>query len=151
MYRKILVPLDASDLAECSLVHVKAIAKGLQVPEVVLLSVMEPVNPAVIGQANIGILRDAEKQVREVAEAYLAEVADDLKEAGVAAQGVVLSGRPDEEILDYVSKNQVDLIIMSTHGRSGVTRWLFGSVADRVIHHASVPVMVVSPAGCRVG
>ena len=65
-------------------------------------------------------------------------------------QPVVIQGKVAEGILDYVVKNQVDLIMMSTHGRSGPSRWALGSVADRVIRHSLIPVLIVSPKGCRI-
>ncbi len=54
-------------------------------------------------------------------------------------------------LLDYVKKKPVGLIVMSAHGRSGVTRLLLGGVADRVIRYSTVPVLVIPPAGCRIG
>jgi nucleotide-binding universal stress UspA family protein len=51
--------------------------------------------------------------------------------------------------LEYAAKNHVDLIIMTSHGRSGISRWLFGSVAERVSQHSTIPVLIVAPAGCR--
>jgi len=151
MYKKILVPLDGSELAECALDHVKAIAIGCQVPEVVLLRVIEPIPSQAYVEAPEDIIREAEKRNRTEAEDYLSKLADDLKKGGVAAQAVVVLGREADEILDYVNKNQVELIIMSTHGRSGISRWVWGSVTDRVIRHSRVPVLTVSPAGCRSG
>ena len=62
----------------------------------------------------------------------------------------VIEGRIAEAILDYVEKNQVELVIISTHGRSGISRWTFGSVADKVVRHSPVPILVIAPAGCRL-
>lgn len=95
--------------------------------------------------------REVEERGRSWAEDYLTKMANRLKKEGVATHTVVVTGWPADKILDYTDQNQVDLIIMSTHGRSGATRWVFGSVADRVLRHARVPVLMVSPAGCRTG
>ncbi len=152
MYKKILAPLDGSKLAECSLEHVKAIASGCNVPEVVLLRVVEPIpaqTAAALAEAGADFLVQAERRNRTDAETYISEVTAMLKKEGLAVQGALARGNAAEEILDYAKKNHVDLIIMSTHGRSGVTRWVFGSVADRLLRHSTVPVLVVSPAGCR--
>lgn len=59
-------------------------------------------------------------------------------------------GKPTEAILDYAKANNVDLIVMSTHGRSGVSKFMLGSVADRVVRHAVQPVLLVTPPGCRI-
>ena len=69
---------------------------------------------------------------------------------GISARGEVVTGKAADAILDYAEKNNVDLIIMSTHGRSGISRWAFGSVADRVVRHSIAPVLLVAPAGCRI-
>ena len=81
----------------------------------------------------------------------MSQQAEKLKSQGLTARTAVVSGNPSEEILDFAGKNQVDLIIMSTHGRSGVSRWVMGSVTDRVLRHSMVPVLAVSPPGCRGG
>ena len=155
MYKKILAPLDGSELSECSLEHVRSVATGCHVPEVVLLRVIEPIpNVYEEGQVSLGSQewrRDVEQKNRAWAETYLSKTADDLKKDGVAAQTAVVVGRPADEILDYIERNKVDLIIMSTHGRSGVSRWVIGSVAEKVLRHSAVPVLVVSPPGCRTG
>ncbi len=150
MYKKILVPMDGSQFSECSLEHVRAIATGCQVPEVILLRVVEPVSPQVYAEgANMDWIADAEKTAQTNAENYVSQLAAKLKKEGVAAQHAISFGRPAEKIVDYARDNHVDLIIMSTHGRSGVSRWVLGSVADRVIHHSAAPVLVVAPQGCR--
>jgi nucleotide-binding universal stress UspA family protein len=69
----------------------------------------------------------------------------------MSIETVVTDGRPADEILNYATDNKVDLIIMSTHGRSGVSRWFFGSVAEKVIRHATVPVLISPPRGTRAG
>jgi nucleotide-binding universal stress UspA family protein len=157
MYKKILVPLDGSELAECTLAHVKAIASGCNVPEVILLRIAEPVSSFVIGElaaANTKLATQVEqydeKEHKTQAKQYVAQKADELKKEGIAAQPVVVSGNPADKILDYANENQVDLIIMSTHGRSGISRWAFGSVAEKVVRHATVPVLTISPSGCRI-
>ena len=148
MYKKILAPLDGSEFSECALGHVRAIATGCQVPDVLLLRVMEPI-PKVAGMGE-DWRRDIEAMAQVEANGHLTKIADDLKKDGLAVKAVVGSGHPAEVILDYAKQNQVDLIIMSTHGRSGVLRWVLGSVTDRIVSHSVAPVLVVSPAGCRV-
>ena len=151
MYKKMLVPVDGSEFSACVLPHVEAIAVGCRVPEVILLIAVEPLLIAFTGEGSMSgdVSRDVEKRGLEYAKDYLAKVADKLKKGGIAAQTVVVKGRAADEILNYADKNGVDLIIMSTHGRSGVTRWVLGSVADRVVRRSTVPVLAVSPPGCK--
>jgi len=147
MYKKILVPLDGSEFSECILEHVKAIATGCQVPEVVLLRVVEPVRE--IYWMGEDWRRDAEVKTKAMAQDYLSKLADKLKQEGMAVNFAVVDGKPVGEILNYASNNQVDPISMSTHGESGISRFALGSVTDRVIRHSTAPLLLVSPPGCR--
>lgn len=153
MYKKILVPLDGSELSERSLEHVKAIAKGCQVPEVVLFGVVEPIvqygELSGFMSADWGV--QAEKQTLDWLKGYIAKLSDGLASEGINVKTAVAYGRAAEQILEYTSKNNVDLIVMTTRGRSGVARWALGSVADRVIHYSPAPVLVVSLRVAGVG
>ncbi len=155
MYNKVLVPLDGSSFSECILGHVKAIATGCSVQEVTLLRVEEPATSAVhtfyVPSEWASQVKAADDKAKAEAEKYLSGLAGELKQEGIAVKTVsIMSSETDGEILKYATENKVDLIIMSTHGRSGVTRWAFGSVTDRVIRHSTVPVLIASPKGCRV-
>ena len=155
MYNKILVPLDGFELAECILDHVRTIVTGCQVSEVVLLTAVEVYEkglPSTTWGGVISAEQGAELAVVSIAKAknYLTQVANRLKEEGMSVQPVVIQCKVAEGILDYAVNNQVDLIMMSTHGRSGPSRWALGSVADRVIRHSLIPVLIVSPKGCRI-
>ena len=153
MYKKILVPLDGSELAECVLPHVAAIAGGCGVTSVTFLRVIEPyyLHAAMYAATGYGIslgLReeDIEKidaENRSAAEKYLSEVVSRAKYKGAQVQGEVFMGKAAEGIVDYAAKNGCDLIIIATHGRSGLSRWVWGSVADRVLRSANVPVLMV--------
>jgi nucleotide-binding universal stress UspA family protein len=155
MYKTLLVPLDGSEIAECTLAHTIEIAQKFQVPNVTLIKVNEPFNLgwAVNGELS-GISGIDEKGIDEKAEteskAYLAKKAADLKQEGIKAKTVLLKGDAADQILMYSDKVPVDLIIMATHGKTGFTRWAMGSVADRIVRHSKVPVMLVPPAGCRI-
>ncbi len=151
MYKKILAPLDGSELAECSLEHVKAIANGCSVPEVVLFRVVEPISAqvtAALAETGGDWYTEIENQNRAEADEYITETAKRLKN-GITAQTALGYGNPAEEILKYAKKNHVDLIVMTTHGRSGISRWVFGSTADRILRHSPVPVLIIAPTGCR--
>ncbi len=151
MYKKMLVPLDGSELSECSLEHAKAVALACRCPEVTVLRVLEPDLQItdIGGVASESWYRDAQARVKAELENYVSKVTDKLKKEGLKAKGVVVSGRAADEVLGYAKKNQVDLIVMSTHGRSGVSRWVIGSVADKIVHHSPIPVLLVAPLACR--
>lgn len=154
MYNKILVPLDGSEFSECSLEHVKAIASGCNVPETVLLRVVEPLSAqavSALAEAGGDVLRKVELDNQAEAKDYILKIQNKLASEGLNnVQGVAVDGRAAEEILDYVRNNGVDLIVMTSHGRSGLSRWVFGSVAQRVLQHSPVPVLMIAPPGCRV-
>jgi nucleotide-binding universal stress UspA family protein len=152
MYKKILVPLDGSELAECALEHVKTIAIGCNVPEVVLFRVVEPTYLGTDAlSASSVVYSDLINQIQQNAENYIkAATQKFVRLSGINAQSTLAYGNAADEILKYAQNNQVDLIIMTTHGRSGVSRWLFGNVADRVSHHSTVPVLIIAPPGCRL-
>lgn len=152
MYKRILIPLDGSELAGCSLEHARAIAQGCNVTDVVILRVIEPLSPqtvAALAEAGDDSLRRAIEQNEQDAQDSVLKVQDNLKTRGVSARAVTVKGRAADEILSYAEKNAVDLIAMSTHGRSGLSRFFFGSVAEKVSRHSRVPVLLISPEGCR--
>jgi len=161
MYESILGPLDGSKLSECSLEHIKAIATGCKASKVTLLTVIEELQPVFMESAgqqlieNMAKQREQEaKEIQKRAEGYLAKIAGGFEKEGIAVETAVihpsLAHGVANAILEYTQNNKVDLIIMGTHGRSGISRWAFGSVADKVIRDAKVPVLTVTPAGCRI-
>ena len=144
MYKSILVPLDGSELSECTLQHVKAIAQGCHVTDVTLLTVvLEPQLSSIEWgnesqvKAMVQETENVQKLVMDSAEKYLAEATKKLSEENIGAKTTIVQAKwPQgvaDVILDYSKNNSTDLIIMSTHGRSGITRWAMGSVADKVI------------------
>ena len=152
MYKKIMVPLDGSDLAECVFPHLSALAEGGQVKNIVFVRVVEPFHQPtgdfVIDQKQITKIETDNKLE---AEAYLKKVVNRVKYDGVNVQSQVLFGRVAEGLADFAAKNQVDLIVIATHGRSGVSRWVWGSVADRILRSSCVPVLMVRAPGCAPG
>ncbi len=149
MYQKILVPLDSSAFAECALEHVKELVGACGVGSVTLIYVVEPMNPAVYETSPEFIEKVLQAGI-DFAHDYLNRTAGELKTGGLKVETVVAQGHAAEAILEYATANHVDLIVMSTHGRSGVSRWLLGSVADRVVHGSTISVFLVPPAGCRM-
>ena len=81
---------------------------------------------------------------------YLDTVEKAMTKDGITTKSVIIEGKATGVIVDYAAKSGIDLIIMSTHGRSGPSRWAFGSVTDKIVRSSPVPVMIVSPGGCRI-
>ena len=156
MYKKILVPLDGSKLAECVLPHVEKLAESGVAKEIILLRVCD--SPSIIADYPESKNKTWEKHVERMTtnaqqqcNIYLDDVEKQLKDKGFNVKTDSRLGKPAEEIVDYASKNEVDLIVMASHGRSGVSRWAYGSVADKVLRSTCVPVLLVKAPGCVVG
>ena len=151
MYKKMLVPLDTSEYAECVLEHAKEIASARAIPKVVLLTVVE----SALRQASLTYVgedsaADSEAKAIAAAEAYLGAVKDRLGLAASDVSTAVVVGEPAGAILDYIEENGVDLVVMSTHGRSGVSKWFLGSVVERVLRRTAAPLFLVPSVACRV-
>jgi nucleotide-binding universal stress UspA family protein len=152
MYKKILVPLDGSELAECVLPHVESIAKGCGVGSVVFVRALDTYVPsATYAYVSESLRKEIEENNEKAAREYLDEVAGRVNLGGIEVQKQLITGRAAESIAEYATKNDVDLIAIATHGRSGVSRWAWGSVADRVLRSACVPVLMVRAPGCVPG
>lgn len=155
MYNRILVPLDGSRLSESSLPHAQVIAKGTPDSNVVLLTVIESsktgfpddIYDATLDQVHEELVKE-DKHLQQNAENYLLNIAEGLRKTGLKVKTIVIRSGLEKSaadiIIDYARANKVDLIIMSTHGRSGLSRWTLGSVTDRVIRHAGVPVLSIA-------
>jgi len=153
MYNKILVPLDGSELAECTLSHLKAIALGCHVSDVVLLRVIEPLPSqtyAALAGGGTAIIQQVEQERQEEAKKYIANKTEEIKKDGINASPAIANGYAADEILKYSQNSGVDLIIMSTHGRGGISRLFLGSVTGKVLHSSAQPVLVVSPVACSI-
>ncbi len=152
MYQKILVPLDGSELAECVLPHVEVLARGCQAKSVVFIRMVEPFHqPTGDYVMDPDQVKKIESEHKRAAEAYLQKISAKVSLAGAVVRTEVMSGRPAEVLADYAAKNQVDLIVIATHGRSGVSKWVWGSVADRTLRSACAPVLMVRAPGCVAG
>ncbi len=152
MYHRILVTLDGSLLAEQVLPHVKAVLEGLKDVHVYLLSVAQMVDYSAASAMAYPMSMLPSRTVDEDAERrrveadlrdYLRGIEHQLTREGITVSSEVRFGRPADEIISLASDLKVDLIAMSTHGRSGLARWAYGSVADRVLHAAHCPVLLV--------
>lgn len=148
MYKKILITLDGSPLAESALPHAEAIGKQFEA-ELVLLQVMSQADFMPMGfhrDESKAYLDGLHENARAEAERYLMEKAAALSESGLPARAVIEEGSVVETILRVAEAESVDLIAMATHGWSGVSRWVYGSVADKVLRSASHPLLLVRSA-----
>jgi nucleotide-binding universal stress UspA family protein len=141
MFRRVIVPLDGSPLAEGVLPFILEIAGPLDL-EVTLVRVVTPLRPPAIEGAHHAVLDDAERRFVE-ARRYVDAIADTLSARGVRASAHVRRGDPVTEILAAARDANADLVAMTTHGRSGLGRLLFGSVAEAVVREAKIPVFLL--------
>lgn len=136
MYRRILVPLDGSALAEAVLPHVQELARSCGAELVLLRVAFAPIFPKADPiQAQVAAIQEAE--------AYVDTLAKRVQREGVKVEAKVRFGDPVEEILDHVTWGRIDLIGMATHGRTGLKRWVLGSVAEHVLRRMPVPMLLV--------
>ncbi|NPA90228.1 MAG: universal stress protein [Chloroflexi bacterium] len=143
-YKKLLVPLDGSGFAEMALPHAIDISHRMGA-SVVLVRVLPPVSLLLpLDATTIIDLEALKSKAREEAEMYIRSRAGELRQMNVPAKGLVVEGIPvAEQILNVATAEGVDLIVMTTHGRSGLGRWVYGSVARQVLLNAPMPVLLV--------
>ena len=147
MFKKILVPLDGSQIAESALNVALKIAENTGADLLLLQAVQQEmlISPPVIGYATVRPVRPLEA-VTEDAVNYLGHIKDNYALRNVSIDTNVVYQDPAMAILDTVVRDEIDLIVMSTHGRSGLDRWVYGSVTERVMRHADCPVLAVRSA-----
>jgi nucleotide-binding universal stress UspA family protein len=157
MYHRILVPLDGSKLAECVLPHVEVIAKGCDEPEIIFLRVVQPYFLPASGEQDDGghtytkeehdkIKYENEGKARD----YLVRVASLLDLINSRPRSVVLvSDKVAETISEYAEHNNIDYVIVSSHGHSGIAHLWWGNVTERLLHLICVPLTVIRAPGCR--
>ena len=146
MYRNILVPLDGSTLAECVLPHVKIIAHGSDNPNIIFMRVIEmPVS-------SYSDLSDTQRtQVmankREEAKKYFEGLIAQNEYEGITVKCEVIFGKVTGTIAEYANRNEIDLIVIASHGSTGIIGLVWGSIADQVLQTSSLPVLMIRPPG----
>ena len=139
MFDRILAPLDGSTLAECVLPHVVSLAKAYDA-RVFLVQVLEC--PEATGGEPIDPLHW--ELCKAEAEAYLSDVSARLKDGGVDSVATeLLEGRAAQRLVEYAAENRVDLIILSSHGKAGLSRWNVNSVVRKIVQRANRSTMIV--------
>ena len=154
MYKKVLVPLDGSALAECTLSHVQNLFKDGSVGEVTLLNVVKvDLSWAAMGsdQYPKGFdLNAIREPLFTASRKYLADIESRLVSEGIKVKTESLEGnRPADTITEYAEKEGMDMIIIGTHGYTGLKKLMLGSVAFGVLHQSHIPVLLIRPESCR--
>ena len=151
MYKKVLVPLDGSDLAECALSHVKSLIKDGSVGEVTLLNIIKFDLPWIDEYPKRIDINAIREPLFAASKKYLAEAESRLSSKGIKVKTASLeANRTADAITDYAQKNGMELIVMSTHGYSGFKKLMLGSVAFGVLNVSHVPVLLIRPEACRI-
>jgi len=142
MYKKILVPLDGSKLAEVALPHAESLAIKYDA-ELILLSVVTPPIMTGRGPESMKLFEEQIDTLMQDAELYLKGLKGSFEKRGIKAEILVQYGSAVESIIKTVDVQSVDLVLIASHGRSGLTRVFFGSVAAGVLNRIEQPLMVL--------
>lgn len=144
-YKKILVPWDGSGWGRRAIPHAVDIAQAND-SELIILYVFRPPGTEYADQIALAGQEGQIQQLRNGVEQSLTGVANELRTQGVKVQTLILENTGvASAICDYVRDADIDLVVMSTHGRTGIARFLFGSVAAKVMEEVKVPVLLVHP------
>lgn len=149
LMRRILLPLDGSKLGEKATPYAEALALAFKA-ELILFQVYTPSATESgyrLPEITHTTLKEVEEHIKESAQSYLQQWQTKFQERGLITSCVLRSKSPADRILEYAEENGIDLIAMSTHGRSGLGRWVFGSVTDKVLHSGDIPVLTVRAMG----
>ncbi len=145
LVKKILLPLDGSRLGEIAIPFAEALALAFNA-EIILFQVYTPSTIETgyrVPEITLATQREIEEYIKEFAQSYLRQWEIKFQEKGLVTSCVLKLGSPADQILEYAEENGIDLIVMSTHGRSGIGRWVFGSVTDKVLHSGDMAVLTV--------
>lgn len=142
MYKRILVPLDGSKLAEQAIPYATELCKGATT--VTLFQVVHLPLPLAAPDVSIAVPMPSEEELLQEARTYLEGIAAKLRPEGVNVKvDAIERGVVADAIVDYAAKHDISLIVMTTHGRSGLSRLVFGSVAESVVRNAPCPVLLI--------
>ncbi len=142
MYKRILVPLDGSELAERVIPYAVSIANALS-SQVSLLRIVDSVPEQWADPTHGRYLDQLTSSFRNQAMDYLEGIAAPLRREGITVTCSAHEGNPSELIINESSREAETLIALSTHGRSGINRWVMGSVTDKVLHGVSAPLLIL--------
>ena len=145
--RSILIPTDFSECGNYALSYATSLARTFGA-SMICVHVIEPIVPTVgySGMTEPLPIADITEQLEDSAERELPKIAEREECAGIEVEEVLVHGEAASEIVRVAKERNVDLIVISSHGRTGLGRILFGSTAEAVVRHASCPVLVVKPS-----
>jgi nucleotide-binding universal stress UspA family protein len=139
MFKRIILPLDGSKLAECVLPHLVAISRNYE-PDILLIRVLEPFGVS----ARMRMIDPVDWQIRKAeAESYLNNIAEQLKNVGLRISTHLYEGKSAEQTIEVAHSWNADLILMSSHGQSGISPWNVSSVVQQVILHANRSLLII--------
>ena len=145
-YHKILVPLDGSGRAKRAIPHAVDIARSHADSEIILLNVFVPPAREFADQIALANSEDQAQQTRDQMKQYLIGLRTELREEDVKVRTHLIEGSAVAHLIcDYVTSEGIDLVVMCSHGRTGLARMLFGSVARDVMECISIPVLLIQP------
>jgi len=149
MYKKVLVPLDGTDSAVCALNHAKDLFRSGAIEEITVLNVVDTSIPWE-GEFNSYLdLHSVKNDILAAARKYLGRVESSLRALGVKVKTVFVEGNsPADAIFDYAQKNDINMIVIATHGSSRLKKLFFGGVANAVIQTSPLPVLFIKPEAC---
>ncbi|ELZ24731.1 universal stress protein [Natrinema limicola] len=142
-YDEILVPTDGSDAAGAAVDHGLELARAADA-RVHAVTVLDTGDMA--ASPTLTPPTEVLKQLETERQNATDEIAARAREDGLAATSTVLEGQPERELLEYIDDHEIDLVVMGTHGRSGIDRLLLGSTTERLLRHASTPILAVTPS-----
>ncbi len=146
LIKRILLPLDGSSMSERSLKIIEPMAVGLG-SEIVLFQAIEPVRYVPGFETMVpNVVLPSDDEIKLSAGKYLSEVASTLKQRGAKISSAVVADAPAEAIIDYSDSGNIDMVAMTTHGFSGIKRWVFGSTTQKVLQAGSKPILVIPTA-----
>jgi len=145
MYKKILVPLDGSKLAEIALPHAESLALQYHA-DIVLLSVIDPPSMAGRDNAAVHVFQKEMDTKMQDADIYLKALKNQYEKKNIKTKYFVNLGSVVQNIIETANNESVDLVLIASHGRSGLQRVFFGSIAAGVLNRIELPLMVIRPA-----
>ncbi|GAD53664.1 universal stress protein [Halarchaeum acidiphilum MH1-52-1] len=137
MYDSVLVPIDGSDVSEEAFEHAIGLAKQYGAT----LHIVHTVDPDTLPTSVSSI--SLEEEFEEMGEDLVERAREEAEDEGLTVETEIVSGSPEKHIVDYAAEHGIDLIVIGTHGRRGLDRVLSGSVTEKVVRNADVPVLVI--------
>jgi nucleotide-binding universal stress UspA family protein len=151
-YQHVIVPLDGSELAESVLPHLEAVASNCQITTVELVRAVPPLEMHYKAAFPLDARQENQLNAAAIKEAenYLQKIKAKLDASRMTVTAKVLPGQVADVLVSYIEKSNADLLLIATHGRSGPSRWVWGSTAERLLHSICIPVFMVRPPSCTV-